>query len=139
MNKDITIMIVDDALVMRRLMRQYLLDMGFSRIIEAEDGRVAVGKLAEEEPVDMVISDWLMPNLDGLGFLKVLRSTEAGASTPFLMVTLLDQREQVLEAVQQGVDDYIVKPLDYESFKGKVFRLLEKSGRVPEKTGDMRD
>lgn len=139
MNTNVTILIVDDALVMRRLMRQYLLDMGFSRIIEAEDGRVAVGKLAEEEPVDMVISDWLMPNLDGLGLLKFLRSTEAGASTPFLMVTLLDQRNKVLEAVQQGVDDYIVKPLDYENFKGKVFRLLEKSGKVSEKAGDIQD
>ncbi len=116
-------MIVDDAVVMRRLMRQYLNDMGFSQIVEAVDGRDALEKLSSGG-ADLIISDWLMPNLDGLGLLKAARENEAWGKIPFLMVTLLDQKEKVMEAVGEGVNDYIVKPLNYDNFRQKVGKLL---------------
>ena len=69
-----------------------------------------------------------MPNLDGLGFLKAARENEAWGKIPFLMVTLLDQKEKVMEAVGAGVNDYIVKPLNYDDFRQKVSNLLEETG-----------
>jgi len=115
---------VDDAVVMRRLVKQYLGQMGFNQVYEADNGRSALDILAEEK-VGLVISDWLMPDMDGLQLLRTIRNDAPLKHIPFLMMTLLDQKDKVVEAVQAGVTDYLVKPLNFEIFSDKVKRILK--------------
>ena len=96
---------------MGHLIRQYLVQLGFSQIVEAEDGQIALEKLGNEK-VDFIISDWPMPNLGGLQLLKEVRKME---EILFLIVPLLDEREKMIEAAKAGVTDYIVKPFNYNS------------------------
>ena len=85
-------------------MKQYLGQLGISRIFEAEGGEKGL-EVVENEKIDLIIvSDWLMPSMDGLGFLQEIRRNEKSKDIPFLMVTLVDQKEQVVLAVKEGID-----------------------------------
>jgi two-component system chemotaxis response regulator CheY len=84
-------------------MKQYLGQLDISRIFKAEGGEKGL-EVVENEKINLIVSDWLMPNMDGLGFLQEIRRNEKSKDIPFLMVTLVDQKEQVVLAVKEGID-----------------------------------
>ena len=123
--KDLTVLVVDDFATMRRIIRNILRDLGFQRILEAEDGTAAVDIL-QTQKVDLIISDWNMPKMTGLELLKWVRSNEDTKDLPFLMVTAEAQKENVIEAVKAKVSNYIVKPFTAQTLAEKLEKILPK-------------
>lgn len=121
--KDIRILVADDIYNMRAAVKTHLKNMGFNNIKTVEDGRKA-WEVLNEEAYDLVIADWKMPNMDGLQLLERIRSSEIYTDMPFLMITALGTREDVIQAVQAGVTEYIVKPFNGETLKLKLDRIL---------------
>lgn len=122
------ILIVDDFATMRHIMRKSLLALGFSNVTEAADGVAALEKLGRED-FHFIISDWNMPNMMGIEFLRRVRATERHKTTPFLMVTAEAKRENVLEAASAGVSQYIVKPFTVDSLQQKIAAIFERRAR----------
>ncbi|MDD5433995.1 MAG: chemotaxis response regulator CheY [Nitrospira sp.] len=119
------ILVVDDFSTMRRIVKNILKQIGFSDIDEAEDGNNALTKLKQDK-YDMVVSDWNMPNMTGLDLLKAIRSDNVINNTPVLMVTAEAKKENVMEAIQAGVNNYIVKPFTADTLKDKIEKIFEK-------------
>jgi len=117
------ILVVDDFATMRRIVKGVLKQLGFMNIIEAEDGTTALEELKKEK-VGLIVSDWNMPNMTGLDLLKAVREDGGLKSIPFLMVTVEDQKENVVEAVKAGVNNYIVKPFTPETFNEKLKKVF---------------
>jgi len=115
-------LVVDDSSTMRRIIKNSLKRIGFEDIVEAENGRHALEKMAEEE-VDIVLTDWNMPEMDGLEFVKRVRSTNK--AIPILMVTTNAAKDDIVEALKHGVNNYIVKPFTPETLKEKVETVLK--------------
>jgi two-component system chemotaxis response regulator CheY len=113
------ILVVDDFSTMRKIVRNILQQMGFTNIEEAEDGKMALKRLQDGD-IEFIISDWNMPNMMGIDLLKSVRADEKLKSLPFLMVTAESQKENVLQAVQAGVSNYIVKPFTAEIMEEKM-------------------
>jgi len=124
------ILIVDDMSSLRDLLKAYLRRLGYRNISEAEDGRVAYQALlaakASGAQFDLIISDWNMPNLDGLEFLKLVRSSPEWKNLPFLLLTTESEKAKVLEAVLANVSNYMVKPVEEEMLKDKLKKVWEK-------------
>ncbi len=112
-------LIVDDQLTMRALVRNSLQQIGVREIEEAPDGEAALRSLITK-PVHLVISDFNMPNLDGLGLLRGIRAHPPIAKTAFIMLTGRADRELVQRAVQYGVNNYLVKPFTTQQLKEKL-------------------
>jgi len=121
--KDLTVLIVDDFLTMRRIVRKILRDLNFEDIIEAEDGSAALDVLKRTR-VDLIVSDWNMPRMTGLELLKEVRSTDSIKDIPFLMVTAESQKENIVEAVKARVSNYIVKPFTAAILEEKLAKIL---------------
>lgn len=117
------ILIVDDFATMRKILKNILKELGYTDLLEAEDGQAAL-EILRKEKVDLVISDWNMPNMDGLSLLKAIRSDEALKDTPVLMVTAEAQKQNVLEAVKAGVNNYVVKPFTPEVIQEKISKIF---------------
>lgn len=117
------ILIVDDMSTMRRIIKNALRQLGFSNLDEAEDGQLGLNKV-KQGGFDLVISDWNMPNLDGLGMLKAIREDPALKDTPVLMVTAQASQACVLEAIRAGATNYIVKPFTADTLKGKIEKIF---------------
>jgi two-component system chemotaxis response regulator CheY len=124
----IKIMVVDDFSTMRRIVKNVLKQLGFENIEEAEDGAQALAKL-KSGGYEFMVSDWNMPNMDGLELLKEVRKDPALKDLPILMVTAEAEKEKVVTAIQAGVNNYIVKPFTAEVFKEKMDRIFEKLGK----------
>jgi len=125
MDLKMKILVVDDFATMRRIIKNVLKQIGFNNILEAEDGTVALGILKENK-VDLIISDWNMPKMNGLDLLKTVRKDESIKAVPFVMVTAEAQKENVLQAVQAGVNNYIVKPFTADAVGEKLKQIFEK-------------
>jgi two-component system, chemotaxis family, chemotaxis protein CheY len=125
MDKHIKILVVDDFATMRKVIRNLLKQVGYENIIEADDGSNAL-KILKSQKIDLVISDWNMPNMTGLELLKAVRSDEDLKSTPFLMVTAEALQDNVIAAVKAGVSNYIVKPFTAEVLNEKITKILDK-------------
>ena len=93
--------------------------MGITKIIASTNGEIALQKLKLQK-ADLIISDWHMPIMDGLEFYKAVKKEVDLQDIPFLMVTVEDSKERVVEALKLGIRDYIVKPLSSKSFEGVV-------------------
>jgi two-component system chemotaxis response regulator CheY len=119
------VLVVDDFATMRRIVKGVLKQLGFSDIIEAENGSSALDELKKEN-VGLIVSDWNMPKMTGLDLLKAVREDEKLKSIPFIMVTAEGQKENVLEAVKAGVSNYIVKPFTPETFNEKLVKVFGK-------------
>ena len=115
------ILVVDDAQFMRHLLKKLLTEAGFEIAGEAADGEEAVAKYEELRP-DLVTMDVVMPALDGLGALARIRDLDPDAKV--IMVSAVDQRESLLEAVRSGATDYVVKPFDAKRVAAAVHRAL---------------
>ena len=120
------ILIVDDMMTMRKMLAKACKEMGFNKFTEAADGREAWEKLSNADPgVDVIISDWNMPEVTGLDFLKRVRGDGKFKTLPFLMVTAENDKSQVMEALKAGVSNYVVKPFTTDGIKEKLEEILQ--------------
>jgi two-component system chemotaxis response regulator CheY len=123
-------LVVDDFSTMRRIVRNLLKELGYSNVDEAEDGVMALAKLRSEQ-FDFVVSDWNMPNMDGLTMLQQIRADPALAKLPVQMVTAEAKKENIIAAAQAGANGYVVKPFTAATLDeklSKIFEKLEKAG-----------
>ncbi|MFZ2620001.1 MAG: chemotaxis response regulator CheY [Alphaproteobacteria bacterium] len=122
-DKNIRILVVDDFQTMRRIVINLLKQLGFGNCVEADDGTTAWDRL-ENDKIQLVVSDWNMPNMSGLDLLKKVRASEKHKTVPFIMVTAEGKRENVIAAVQAGVSNYIVKPFNAATLKEKLTKVI---------------
>jgi two-component system chemotaxis response regulator CheY len=125
-------LVVDDFPTMRRIVRNLLKELGFANVDEAEDGAAGLAKVKEGR-FDFVISDWNMPNMDGLQMLQAIRAdaNPAISKLPVLMVTAEAKKENIIAAAQAGAHGYVVKPYTAATLDeklGKIFEKMEKAG-----------
>ena len=116
-------LVVDDFSTMRRIVRNLLKELGYANVDEAEDGVMALAKLRSEQ-FDFVVSDWNMPNMDGLELTQAIRRHERISSLPVLMVTTRGLKQDVIAAMQAGVNGYVVKPFAPDVLKDKISLIL---------------
>lgn len=121
----INVLVVDDFATMRRIVKNSLKQIGFRSILEADDGTTALEVLKKQQ-IDLIISDWNMPEMSGLELLKSVRKDEATKDIPFLMVTAEAQKDNVLQALKAGVSNYIVKPFTPDAIKTRLCQILDK-------------
>ncbi|NDL62631.1 chemotaxis response regulator CheY [Acerihabitans arboris] len=126
-DKELRFLVVDDFATMRRIVRNLLKELGFNNVDEAEDGVDALTKLRAGK-IDFVISDWNMPNMDGLALLQNIRADGAMASLPVLMVTAEAKKENIIAAAQAGASGYVVKPFTAATLEEKLSKIFEKLG-----------
>ncbi len=119
------VLVVDDFATMRKIVRNILKQIGFEDISEAEDGSVAL-RVIKNEPIGLVVTDWNMPNMSGLDLLKAIRQDPNTASLPVLMVTAEGLKENVMDAVKAGVNNYVVKPFTAEVLQEKLETIFKK-------------
>jgi two-component system chemotaxis response regulator CheY len=120
-------LVVDDFATMRRIVRTLLKELGFENVDEAEDGAVALGKL-KGGSFQFVITDWNMPNMNGLELLQAIRSDASLKSLPVLMITAEAKKENIVAAAGAGASGYIVKPFTAATLDEKLKRIFEKAG-----------
>jgi two-component system chemotaxis response regulator CheY len=120
-------LVVDDFSTMRRIVRNLLKELGFTNVEEAEDGAVALSKL-RQGGFEVVVSDWNMPNMDGLTLLQTMRADAELKSLPFLMITAEAKKENVAAAVQAGASSCIAKPFTAATLQEKLDKIFEKMG-----------
>ena len=120
----IRILVVDDSIIMRNIVKNTFSTMKVSFLsLEAENGKQAL-RLLETNDVSLVFLDWNMPGMDGMEFLKVVRAMPKYKDLPIIMVTSERGKFSVIEALQNGATDYIVKPVNEKVFKEKVQEIL---------------
>jgi len=123
--KTMKILIVDDFPTMRRIIKNLLKDLGFENVDEAEDGAIGLEKLRNGS-FDFVVSDWNMPNMDGLTMLQQIRADPNLSSLPVLMVTAEAKKENIIAAAQAGASGYVVKPFTAATLEEKLNKIFEK-------------
>lgn len=117
------ILVVDDFATMRRIVRNILKQIGFTNIVEADDGSTALDILKSDK-IDLILCDWNMPKVSGMDLLKQIRADNAMKDIPFLMVTAEAQKENIVEAVQAGCNNYIVKPFTADTISEKLKKIF---------------
>ena len=120
-------LVVDDFSTMRRIVRNLLKELGFTQVEEAEDGAIALDKLRAGK-YDFVVSDWNMPNMDGLTLLQSVRADASLKHLPFLMITAEAKKENIIAAAQAGASGYIVKPFTAGTLQEKMDKIFDKMG-----------
>jgi two-component system chemotaxis response regulator CheY len=118
-------LIVDDFSTMRRVMRALLKSIGFERVETAEDGAVALEMLRKSK-FDFVVTDILMPNMNGFELLNAIKADEALKHLPVLMVTAEARKDDIVRSMQCGAAGYIVKPFTRPTLEDRVRKILEK-------------
>nr|WP_280920597.1 chemotaxis response regulator CheY [Cupriavidus sp. AcVe19-1a] len=126
-DKSIKILVVDDFPTMRRIIRNLLKELGFVNVEEAEDGAAGLEK-ARDGSFQFVISDWNMPNMDGLSMLQAIRADANIGKMPVLMVTAEAKKENIIAAAQAGANGYVVKPFTAATLDEKITKIFEKLG-----------
>ena len=122
-NPNMRVLVVDDFSTMRRIVRNILRQIGFQNVVEADDGTTA-WEVLKRKKIDFIVSDWNMPNMTGIELLRKVRASEQFAHIPFLMVTAEAQQENIIEAVQAKVSNYIVKPFTADTMKQKIDKIF---------------
>jgi two-component system chemotaxis response regulator CheY len=124
LNPDMNVLVVDDAATMRRIVRSLLRELGIKNVREAEDGEVALENLKYQK-ADLVVSDWAMPKMTGIELLRAIRQDDALKEVPVLMVTAESKKENIMEAIQAGVNNYIVKPFNSKTLEEKLNKIFK--------------
>ena len=119
------ILAVDDSSTMIRIIKNTLSRIGYNDVVEANNGITALSKLGEGG-VDLILTDWNMPEMDGLTFVKQVRASDKFKKIPILMVTTEGEKNSILEALKAGVNNYIVKPFTPETLKEKMEAVIKK-------------
>lgn len=122
-DKNMSILIVDDYKTMLRIIRNLLSQLGFNNVDEATDGNMALLKL-QEKKYHLIISDWNMEPMSGFELLKKIRADEQTKAIPFIMVTAESKTDNVIAAKEAGVNNYIVKPFNGDTLKGKLAAVI---------------
>jgi two-component system chemotaxis response regulator CheY len=118
-------LVVDDSSTMRRIIVNTLNKLGYQEVVEAGNGREGFDRAAGGE-IDLVITDWNMPEMNGIDFIRALRSSEKTKDKPILMVTTNAAKDDIVEALRAGVNNYIVKPFTPDTFREKIEAVLAK-------------
>ncbi|GAB4146166.1 MAG: chemotaxis response regulator CheY [Ignavibacteriales bacterium] len=124
---ELKFLIVDDSLTMRRIVTNSLKNLGYNNFVEAADGKEALEKLAADSTINFVITDWNMPVLSGLELVKAIRADAKLSSMPILMVTTRGVKEDILQALQARVNNYVVKPFTPQVLNDKIQQVLATS------------
>lgn len=124
-NSTLRLLVVDDFSTMRRILRNLLKELGFAHVEEAEDGVIALQKLNSGN-FQFVVTDWNMPNMDGLQLLQSIRASPSLRHLPVLMVTAEAKKENIITAAQAGADGYIVKPFTGATLGEKMKKIFDK-------------
>jgi two-component system chemotaxis response regulator CheY len=124
-DKNIKILVVDDFPTMRRIVRNLLKELEFVNVDEAEDGAVGLDKVRNGN-YGFVVSDWNMPNMDGLAMLQAIRADPSFAKLPVLMVTAEAKKENIIAAAKAGANGYVVKPFTAITLEEKITKIFEK-------------
>ncbi len=123
-------LIVDDFATMRKVVKKVLVELGYSDILEAEDGKIALQLIQDAAnngaPFQCIVSDWNMPNMTGLELLKACKADPKLKEIPFMLVTAESEKEQIIEAAKSGVSEYVVKPFNAATLKDKLTRVYNK-------------
>ena len=122
-------LVVDDFSTMRRIVRNLLKELGFTNVDEAEYGAIALQKL-QGGGFEFVVTDWNMPNMDGLTLLQTIRATPQLKHLPVLMITAEAKKENIIAAAQAGASGYIVKPFTAGTLSEKLNKIFEKFGKA---------
>lgn len=124
------VLVVDDMPAMRQLVKGECKKLGFRTLHEAENGREGWNVLETQydmgQPIQLVLSDWNMPIMTGIALLEMVRKTPQYKDLPFLLITAEGEQRQVLQAIQGGVSNYLVKPFTPASFKQKIELVWKK-------------
>jgi len=121
-------LIVDDSVTMRRILANSLQRIGYTDTVEAGDGQEALSRF--DTSIQFVVTDWNMPNMNGIEFARALRARPDGKNVPILMVTTRSVREDILAAVEAGVNNYILKPFTPPVLKEKIDQILSVTAGV---------
>jgi two-component system chemotaxis response regulator CheY len=124
-DKNMRILVVDDFSTMRKIIKNILRQLELTNVVEADDGTTA-WEVLNRDNIDFIVSDWNMPKMSGIELLRKVRASEEYAATPFLMVTAEAQQENIIEAVQAKVSNYIVKPFTPETLAQKIDKIFGK-------------
>lgn len=125
LDTSIKVLVVDDMSTMRRIVKNVLKQIGYENIVEAEHGQDALNKL-KGGGFGLVVSDWNMPVMSGIDLLRAVRADGHLKTLPFLMVTAEAQKDNIIEAVQAGVSNYVVKPFTAEALQEKLNKIFAK-------------
>jgi two-component system, chemotaxis family, chemotaxis protein CheY len=123
--KSMRAMVVDSSGVMRKVISRALGEVGIKDVEEAGDGQQALTAFDDGASFDLVITDWEMPVMNGLELVQSIRAT--GNRVPIMMVTTKAERADVLEAIQAGINDYVIKPFERDQFREKLDRFVPTS------------
>jgi two-component system chemotaxis response regulator CheY len=117
-------LVVDDSSTMRRIIKNTLVRIGHEDILEAEDGEAGWKVMQDNNDIEVLITDWNMPNLNGLELVKKVRAEDKYADLPIIMVTTEGGKSEVITALKAGVNNYIVKPFTPPVLKEKLEAVL---------------
>ena len=123
--KSMKVLVVDDSKTLRRILIRELNSIGITNISEAGDGNEALERLRVES-FDLMLLDMEMPELDGLGVLKVVKSTPELSYLPVIIVSSAEDFDRIVECIQVGAEDYLPKPFNAVLLRARVFSSLEK-------------
>jgi two-component system chemotaxis response regulator CheY len=130
MSADLRFLVVDDFSTMRRIIKNFLNDLGYANVQEADDGNTAL-PILKAGNIDFLITDWNMPGMPGLDLLKAVRADPKLAKLPVLLLTAEAKREQIVEAAQAGVNGYVIKPFTAQTLKEKLDKILATRAAQP--------
>jgi two-component system chemotaxis response regulator CheY len=122
-DKNTKILLIDDFAKVRKITKNILENLGFKNIIEAEDGIEAIEILKNME-IDLILTDWNMPNISGLDLVKIIRNSEKLKHIPIIMISAEALKENIAKAINAGVDDYIVKPFTKSTLAQKIEKVF---------------
>ena len=119
-------LVVDDFATMRKIVKNVLRQIDITNVTEAENGRQAFEILKKDRDFELIVSDWIMPEMTGIEFLKVCKEDDDVKKIPFIMVTAEAQKDSVIEAIKEGVDNYIVKPFTPDRLQEAIQKAMAK-------------
>jgi len=119
-------LVVDDFPNMRGIIKSLLRQVGFENIDEAEDGAHALDMLKSGQGYCLIISDWIMPNMDGIELLEKVKQDPELKAIPFIMMTEAADKKKIMEAIKAGADNYVIKPFTIEAMKWSIKKIAEK-------------
>jgi two-component system chemotaxis response regulator CheY len=118
------LLVVDDSSTMRRIIKNTLARLGYKDILEGADGVEGWAQMDSNPDIDMLITDWNMPEMNGLELVKKVRADERFIDTPIIMVTTEGGKSEVITALKAGVNNYIVKPFTPQVLKEKLGAVM---------------
>ncbi len=122
------VLIVDDFDTMHKIIRDILHELGYEKTVSAHNGQKALDILATDDDIGLIISDWNMPKMTGLDFLKTVKKDEKFAEIPFIMVTAEAEKERIIVAIKEKVNQYIIKPFNADMLGEKIQMVMKGKG-----------